>query len=213
MARGTYERREAAAASKLLHDGDVVIELGGGLGYTSTYLRLMTNIRKLVTYEANADLIPYIRDVHRINKVKEIEVRHGVVLSNSLSGSLPFYVRTDFWESSLCESDGPVARIAEVPTVSWRAVLDELKPSAAIVDIEGGELDLLEADTFGSIERLVVETHPALYGVSGMKRMFDGLVKHGFGYAGKAASGNVLALERYPPTVRRVSTTVTMPAP
>jgi FkbM family methyltransferase len=196
LAGGAYEREEIAAVTKLLRDGDVVLELGGGLGYVSAYLRSMTKVGRIITYEANADLIPYIRDVHRINQVKEIEVRHGVVLSKPLSASLPFYVRADFWESSLYESDGAIARIAEVPAVSWRAVLDELKPSAAIIDIEGGELDLLEADTFGPIRRLIVEAHPALYGTSGMKRLFDGLVQHGFRYVAKATKGNVLALER-----------------
>ena len=86
----------------------------------------------------------------------------------------------------------------EVPTVSWSAVLDELEPSAAIIDIEGGELDLLKTDTFGSIERLIVESHPALYGIPGMELLFNGLARHGFGYAAKASSGNVLGLERLP---------------
>ena len=198
LARRTYEEREAAASRKLLHVGDAVLELGGGLGFISTYLRRMTKIGRLVTYEANPDLIPYIYNVHRINQANDIEVRHGIVLSDPPGDTMPFYIREDFWESSLSESDGAVARIVDVPTVSWRAVLDELKPSAAIVDIEGGELDLLEADTFGSIERLIVEAHPALYGVPGMKRLFDGLARHGFGYVPNASSGTVLGLERSP---------------
>ena len=198
LARGTYEAHEAAAARKLLRDGDVVVELGGGLGYISTYLRRMTKIGWLVTYEANPDLIPYILNVHRINRVKEIEVRHGIVLSDPPGDALPFYIREDFWDSSLSGNEGAVTRIVEVPTVSWSAVLDELKPSAAIIDIEGGELDLLEADSFGSIERLIVEAHPALYGIPGMKRLFDGLAQHGFGYAANGSSGSVLGLERSP---------------
>ena len=53
------------------------------------------------------------------------------------------------------------------------------------------------AHGFGSVQRLILEIHPALYGIPGMKRIFDGLVRHGFSCAAKA-SGNVLALERLP---------------
>ena len=204
LAQGNYEGREAATAGRFLRDGDVVLELGGGLGFISTYLRRMTKIGRLVTYEVNPNLIPNIRNVHRINRAKDIEVRHGVVLSNPAGDALPFYIREDFWESSLSEGDGAVTRIVEVPTVSWRAVLDELKPSAAIIDIEGGELDLLDADTLGSIERLIVEAHPALYGIPGMKRLFDGLARHGFDYAANASSGRVLGLERSPTSLPTV---------
>ena len=181
-----------------MRNGDVVLELGGGLGYLSAYLRSMTNIGRYILYEANPDLIPYIGDVHRINQAKGIEVRHGVVVPNPSSDSVPFFVRTDVWASSLNESDGAVVRVVQVPTVSWRSILDELKPSAAIVDIEGGELELLEADEFGSIQRLIVEAHPALYGIPGMKRLFDALARHGFVYAEKGTGENVLALERSP---------------
>ena len=43
---------------------------------------------------------------------------------------------------------------------------------------------------------------PGLVRIPGMKRLFDGLARHGFGYAANASSGSVLGLERSPTSLQ-----------
>jgi FkbM family methyltransferase len=182
LALGRYEPSLTSAVKESLRDNDVVLELGAGLGYISSYLRRQTGVGRIVCYEANPDLIPYIRDVHGLNKVQGVEVRHGVVTPAPPGTTLPFYIRSSTAASSLNETDGPVARIVDVPVIAWRTVVDEVQPTAAIMDIEGAELDVLEADDFGPVRRLVLETHPIVYGTAGLKRLYDALTRHGFQY-------------------------------
>lgn len=196
LARGKYEWKEAAVAKNLLRDGDVVLELGGGLGYISTYLRRASGAGRIVTYEANPELIAYIGAVHRLNMAVNIDVRHGVVLANPQAPTTRFHIRQSILESSLSEADGPVSRAVDVPVVRLRDVLDDVRPTAAVIDIEGGEIDVLEADDLLPIRRLVLEIHPALYGTPGMARTFAALRRHGFAYKTSASRDQVLALER-----------------
>jgi FkbM family methyltransferase len=207
LARGRYEPSVAAAAMEMVRDGDTVVELGGGLGYISAYLRRHTGAGRIVSYEANPHLISYARDVHRHSSALAIEVRHAVVLPVPSGATMPFYIRSDFAASSLNESDGQPDQVVDVPVTSWSDVLDEIKPTVAIVDIEGGELDLLEAGDFDPVQRLVLETHPALYGTRGMKRLYAALAKHGFEYRSlyhvRGSTAPVIALERQDaPTAR-----------
>ena len=143
LARSSYERDEARAAPRLFERAGTVLELGSGLGFLSAYLRRRTKVGRIVTYEANPDLIDYIGRVHKTNGIGDIEVRHGVVLPTPPPGStIPFHIRADMWTSSLDakggERYGPVVRTVDVPTFAWADVLADIQPDALMMDIEGG---------------------------------------------------------------------------
>lgn len=196
LTRGKYERHEAGVARDLLHDGDVILELGAGIGFISSYLRKATRVGRIVTYEANPDLIAYIESAYERNAATGIEVRHGVVLPDPTTSTIPFYIRSNLLESSLSLADGPISRAVDVPVRSLASVLEEVAPTAAVIDIEGGEVGVLEASDLDPIRRLILEIHPALYGTSGMARVFAALARHGFDYRAEMSRANVLALER-----------------
>lgn len=200
LAKSSYEGKESTAARRLLKEGDTVLELGAGLGFMSACIRRETGAGRIVTYEANPDLIGYITRLHKANGIDDIDLRHGVVLAKPSSSTVPFHIRADMWASSLEprgeDKDGPVIRTVDVPTFAWADVIADVRPDALIMDIEGGELDLLTLCDPGPVRRMVVELHPALHGITGMSRIFRVLEHHGFNYKPGLSNGNVLALER-----------------
>lgn len=195
-----YEHWEARLARRLLHPSDTVLELGSGLGFMSALLRRHTPVGRIVTYEANPDLIDYIARLHKLNGISDVEVRHGVVLADPQARSIPFHIRANMWSSSLSpdgsEQEGLVLRSVEVPVFAWADVIEEMQPNAVVMDIEGGELGIIDACDFGPIRRMVVELHPRAYGIAGMARIYGALDRHRFVDQLGISHDNVLAIER-----------------
>ncbi len=78
MRNNRYEGGECAALRRILRPGDRVLELGAGVGLLSTVAGLIEGIGSVTTIEANPDLIPLIRETHRLNGVTGVDLRNGV---------------------------------------------------------------------------------------------------------------------------------------
>ena len=87
-------------------------------------------------------------------------------------------------------------RSVEVPAFGWADVVGETRPRALLMDIEGGELDLLTSVDLKSVERIVVELHPAAYGMAGLARIYAALDHQGFFLDSAPSEGSVLAVAR-----------------
>lgn len=180
LASGKYEARERVLSTRIVHAGDVVLELGAGLGFVGSYLRKFTKAGKIICIEANPRLIPYINTVHELNSVENVEVLSGVVIPGYRQArTFPFYCRTDFWASSLDDA-APYDTVVHVRSLSFPEILEQHRPDVLIMDIEGGELDLLSAPSAGSIRAIVLETHPRVYGADGVRAVEANLARLGF---------------------------------
>lgn len=180
LAAGRYERRERALSARIVRRGDVVLELGAGLGFLGSYLRKFTDVGNIVCVEANPRLIPYIHRVHALNGIDGIEVLNGVVVADDEAPrTFPFFCRRDFWASSL-DASLPYDAVVEVGSLSLTDILRQHRPDVLIMDIEGGELDLFTAPSAGSIRAAVIETHPGLYGADGLRAVEANLARLGF---------------------------------
>jgi hypothetical protein len=97
--------------------------------------------------------------------------------------------------SAIANHDAQRMHAIEVPAASWPDVLAEIKPSLVVMDIEGGELDLLDSPHLnGSVERMLIELHPHRYGDAAAERMGTNLKRSGFTVLER--NGRVLALMR-----------------
>ena len=67
LRNNAYEDKETDAALRVVREGDVVLEVGGGIGYMSTLVASKRAIASVHSFEANPHLIPYIRQVHAAN--------------------------------------------------------------------------------------------------------------------------------------------------
>ena len=180
LAAGRYERRERALSARIIRPGDVVLELGAGLGFLSSYLRKFTGARKIVCVEANPNLIPYISRVHALNGIDGVELLNGVVVPRADgTASIPFYCRRDFWASSL-DPSAPFEAVVSVGALRFSDILECHRPDVLVMDIEGGELELLTAPSAGSIRAAVIETHPGQYGPDGLRAIEANLERLGF---------------------------------
>lgn len=180
LASGRFEARERSMATRIIQPGDVVLELGSGLGFISSYVRQRTGAGKIICVEANPLLIPYIRSVHALNAVANVEVLNRVVVATEETPqTFPFYCRNDFWASSLSAAS-PYDRVVDVPVLPLADILRTHSPDILIMDIEGGEIDLLKAANLGSIRAVVMETHAKAYGAKGIRALENDLVRLGF---------------------------------
>ncbi len=140
-----YEAREANAVRKLVGSEDVVLELGGGIGFLATLMARSCKARAVHSFEANPALIPYIERVYAANAVTTATVTNAVL--GARKGRATFYEREDFLASSLApdppEPAGPVLREHEVEMRNVNAEIVRIKPTALVCDIEGAEAGLL----------------------------------------------------------------------
>lgn len=189
---GYYELPECQAVRCALNRGDVVLELGAGCGFISTYIAKLERAKKIYAVEANPAIIPLIGDTYRLNGVN-VEL-HNIMLAKE-QGEVEFSVHPDFWASRANNTwDG--AEKVRVRSESFLKTLNDWSPSFLIMDIEGGELELLELGLSDSVQRVVLELHPWAYGQEGVDRIQTKLRSMGFRHVPWASSGDVVTYTR-----------------
>lgn len=188
---GEYEDKEFDIVSRRLTSDDVVFEVGTGLGFLAAYCARVVGSGRVFTYEANPGLIPVL---------KEVFDRNGVHphLSNALlgngNGTREFHLAKDFWSSS-AHRQGP--RQITVQQLDLNTELRRLRPTFLIVDIEGGECELLAEADLSSVRKICVETHPDVLDNASLSRMLAGLIAKGFALDFTLMRKNVLFLHRF----------------
>lgn len=195
-----YETSEIVTIERLLSPGARVLELGGGLGFVSSFALLNCKVEHVTCVEANPILCDYIRRVHAANGITAAKVINGAVLADTApepaNGMLPFYVSSPFWSSSLKEHpDGRQTRIS-VPALRIGALVEKCQPTVLICDIEGGELGLFDATPLDGVTHVVIELHTRAYRGEGVQRVFDSLHRLGFYYHQKYSRGDVVTFAR-----------------
>lgn len=190
-----YEARESAAALRLVRKGDVVLELGGGIGYMSTLLATHRAPAHIHVFEANPALIPYIHAVHAANTVTNATV-HNAILGPE-QGTATFHVRRNFLASSLAPVEG--SEVTETVQIAQRAVgavMAEIAPTLLVCDIEGAEADILPQMDLRGLRAAIVELHPQWIGPAGVNAVFGAFMQAGLAYHAKTSSSKVVCFRR-----------------
>ncbi|MBK1623186.1 FkbM family methyltransferase [Afifella marina] len=190
--RGWYEGAEARASEIMVRPGDRVVEFGGGCGFISSFMALTHADITIECVEANPELLALIEHHHRLNGVTCATLHHELAARED--GTADFYVTTDFWASST--RPGAEARRVEVPARAISKRLDEWDPQVVVMDVEGAELELLADPLPSKLRALVLELHPDIYGLPGVKAVMDGLSKQGFAYVPEGSEHAVTAWAR-----------------
>lgn len=137
-----YELDEVSGTPKFLEKDDRVIELGAGIGFISSFLGVRLGVENVLCVEADPTLCAFIRSVHELNGLQAAQVRNCVALNDAAAEApVPFYVREQFWSSSL-DGEEPYQKAIEVPGIRLSKLIRDFKANTLIVDIEGGERDL-----------------------------------------------------------------------
>jgi len=206
---GKYERSEARRLPAMIDAGERLVDLGGGVGFTSTLAALQGRAELVVCLEGNPDLLPLIEATHRLNGVRVL-VRNAVIAPVRTTATVPFYVHRDLWASSLLPiKAADLARVAEVAVVTFQDLLAEFAPTMLIMDIEvlreflapgaGGAGDGLAAMRLDGVRKVVVELHPRHLDAALIQRVFEAFGAHGFDADPEHSSGTIVLFGRTAP--------------
>ena len=178
-----YEGQEIRGALHVVQAGDRVLEMGAGLGIVGAVAAKNRAPEKVVSFEANPNLIPHIEGLYAANGLERvISVRNQVLVSAPAApATMTFHIHKSYLGSSLGGDAARAKEVVDVPTASFAALREELQPTVILMDIEGGELEFLEHADLTGIRAMVIEFHPGAYEVAGMKRCKNILRAAGFG--------------------------------
>ena len=187
-----YEQKESEAALRIVREGDVVIELGGGVGYMSTLVATKRAVKSVHSFEANPHLIPYIRSVHAANGVTNAHVTNAIL--GPRKGKVDFYLRDPMLGSSLAVRDGEVdPPSVKVDVLNAKTVFKDIRPNVLICDIEGAEVDLIPQLDLSGLRAAIIETHPQWIGPRGVNTVMQAFMDAGLAYYHRGSHGKVLA--------------------
>ena len=181
---------DAASHDRVERVGDLVadlpvIELGGGIGFVSCYInRKLAHPRDHIVVEANPELIPTLETNRRLNR-REFQIRSAALAYGPEETVLA--IRS--WVVSMVGGHG--TRQVPVATTTLAQLLREsgFAHINLVVDIEGGEADLVEHEGSVLSERvrtLILETHPPFTGEERAARMIAAIGALGFTEVGRA---------------------------
>jgi FkbM family methyltransferase len=173
---GRYERGEARCVLLRVAPDDVVMEIGAGVGFVSTLCARRVGSSRVTCYEGNSALLPRIRETFAVNGVAPALV--NAVLGREASEA-ELFVEREFVASSLRERSGE-ARAVRVPQLAVNEELRRVRPSCLVIDIEGGESELLPAIAWDGVRKLVLEVHPHVIGEARVGELIALLAAQGF---------------------------------
>jgi len=200
---GRYEHTEADAVMRHLVPGDRFVDLGAGAGYLCCLAGRVLGAAAVAGVEALPGMVEVARANLARNGLAGAEILHGALVGpDQPGGTVPFRERAAFWASALAPPGTATPkgmRLHEVPALKLGALLDRLAPTVIVCDIEGAERDVLDIPLPPPLRMLVVEIHPAIYGLAGTGQLFDALARRGFAYQPYGSHAATVVFERVAP--------------
>jgi FkbM family methyltransferase len=188
----SYEGEEVKVLKQCLELDDVVMEVGAGLGFLSTYCAQRIGEDKVFAYEVNPEMINVIRRTYFLNNVSpSID---NSLLSNE-EGETNFFVESSFWSSSTIKRNESSKKIS-VPTKNVNSEIARINPSMLIIDIEGGEKDLVPIIDYSNVRKIILEVHPHVIGNHEVHKIVLKLIESGFMIKAGLSTDAVLFFEK-----------------
>ncbi len=173
-----YEKAELQMLKQYLSKEDIVMEIGSGIGFLSAYCSKLIGSHKVFSYEANPNLQEIIQTTYRINNVNP--TFHPCLVGEEAEEKT-FYITKDFWSSSFIKpSNDEIVKTITVLAKSFNQEVERVKPSLLIVDVEGGEYELLQNARLDHIQKIIIELHNSLIGRDKINSIKYKLVNSGF---------------------------------
>lgn len=173
-----YEFQERRLALRCLTRKDVVLELGGAIGFIGLFCRKVIGVRHHVTVEPNPNTQAMLRRNYALNKM---EPRLIEAAASAQDGEISLDIGGEFWENSIVTASASSKRIT-VPSLSLPSIIRRMSepPTALICDIEGAEAYLDFAQLPSSVTRIIIELHPGIVGEDAVKRVVEQIHSLGF---------------------------------
>jgi FkbM family methyltransferase len=176
LSKGGYVRQELQLIGTLLEPGDVVLEVGAGLGLVSSYCAKRVGSKRVFAFEADPDLEPCIRETYELNG---IEPHLDMCAVGARAGRITIYRDKHLVSSSVGRRRGGT-RPVEVPGKALNYLVQRNKPSLLIIDAEGAERNLFDGAQLPTVTRIVLELHDQVIGAQGTDRVRATLARLGY---------------------------------
>lgn len=191
LRKNMYEAKESEATLRVVKEGDVVVELGAGIGYMSTLVASKRKIKSVHSFEANPHLIPYIQKVHAANGLTNAHVTNAIL--GPRKGTVDFYVRDNLLGSSMAVLEGEIDPPAtKVEVLNAKTVFKDIGANVLICDIEGAEVDLLPSLDLTGLRAAIIELHPQWIGPEGVNKVFRAFMDAGLAYYHRGSTNKVV---------------------
>lgn len=174
--KGTYEAHECDLVERVARPGDRVLEIGTGIGLVSLVATRICGEGRVFSYEANPDLEPVIRGNFRLNGWTPDLTMRAVT---SHGRDLPFFRCSNVISSSVVDRNLAGDEIV-VESLAIDDLIDERRPSVVVMDVEGGEVDLLSTADLSRVRILIVEMHPHIVGEEKIAMLVGNIEAKGF---------------------------------
>ena len=174
--RKTYEQPEYNSIKKNLSKSDVVLEMGTGIGYISLQCARIVGEKNVYTFEPSPTTAELALKNFELNNAR-INLSQKVL--GPEKGKSTFYSCHNFESSSLSKRDG-VAREIEVECEDVNEVMKEIRPTFLVMDIEGGEAELIPKTNLSDIKKISMEIHPHVIGDDAVNSTVLHILNEGF---------------------------------
>ena len=176
LASGRHEQAERQLIHSVLGPDDIVLELGTGIGLLSIICAKTLGSDSVHTYEANPALEPIVRANFALN---DVEPSLTISALGSVAGEMKLNITADFWASSVYPSDD-VQHVISVRVNCFNDAVKRIRPTFLVIDIEGGEVDVLQDADLATVEKIVIEIHPQFLGLRAANALRRRIRRSGF---------------------------------
>ncbi|RKQ68485.1 FkbM family methyltransferase [Oceanibaculum indicum] len=196
IVRHDYEEAELSILDATLTPEDSVLELGAGIGLTSIFCaRRIGNGAKVHALEANPALVPVLERNFALNGVRPDF--HNMAAAKE-TGEVEFALDRSYTSSGIHGRPSETVERVRLPAAGFQDLLDRYRPSYLIMDIEGGEIDLLPGADLTCVQKICLEVHPEIVGDAAISGVVRGLMETGFLLHFSRNRKNVIYMERSP---------------
>jgi FkbM family methyltransferase len=144
---------------EVLNQEDVWLDVGGHLGFFAIrMLKQFPKIKNIVSYEALPHNVTFAIENLKINDFQDkCQMVQAAIMPND-EKVIDFFISKDSGKHSTLQVRG--REVIQVPAVNINDVIEEVKPTAIKVDIEGAEYQLLPAiKDWSGIRVAIIEWH------------------------------------------------------
>jgi FkbM family methyltransferase len=176
LSKGSHEREELQILGRILSPGDVVLEIGAGLGLVSAFCAKCIGSDRVFACEADPDLEPCIWETYRLNGV---EPSLEICAVGPAPGRVMLYRDEHFISSSVVRRRAGLHPV-EVSGKALNYLVQKVRPTVLVVNAEGASPELFDGADLPTVSHVVLELHDHTIGPEGTDRVRSQLSACGF---------------------------------
>lgn len=175
---GDYQQQMLDMIHQYVAKEDKALEVGAGLGVTTSYLGLQTE-KPVVTIEPQEKLHEVIYKNTNLNNV-DVQIIHGAITPDSSDDYSEFHIMQDYLKSSIFKKTGTVDVSIKVPQISLEKAIHHTNANTLVFDIVGAEISLIYDENIKSFNKVICALNTPIIGEEKTAHIINHLTKNGF---------------------------------